>query len=448
MYSTGEIWTCTSTLQTVSVHSSSNFDHKTKTCQKICTDGSKLMVTMFFSLSSLIISILALLLSVATALPPSSSTKTAMSENGAINEKVRTFTGATDAAMNVGANKNKAAFSRDSKAHLMNALEGLDRYPNYLNRWNNERDLDELELALEEQLAKVRKQRETISKRRTAITELCSEEGEAVSDLLKEPISYDDIKSLLSPALAKAIFKSRQFSRRAGPPSLEQVLSGEVAVELDAHLLEQLMDQEMYDVYSFPVFQESVCDAIRNRMLSLMQRGDASLNMATRPIDLDTIGLDWINDLLLHLVVRPISRHLYRDTECAGGDLDWRQGYVASYEARPEKAGRNRLVAHTDDSEVTLNIGLGQGFEGGMLEFHGLRGEGDQELLGDYEPIKGRAVLHAGRHFHQVTQVTKGHRFALILWARSWNGVRAQTCPCCWMNRRQGTNCVCGPRWN
>lgn len=448
MYSTGEIWTCTSTLQTVSVHSSSK-NHKTKTCQKICTDDdSKLMVTMFFSLSSLIISILALLLSVATTLPPSSSTKTAMSENGAINEKVRTFTGATDAAMNVGANKNKAAFSRDSKAHLMNALEGLDRYPNYLNRWNNERDLDELELALEEQLAKVRKQRETISKRRTAITELCSEEGEAVSDLLKEPISYDDIKSLLSPALAKAIFTSRQFSRRAGPPSLEQLLSGEVAVELDAHLLEQLMDQEVYDVYSFPVFQESVCDAIRNRMLSLMQRGDASLNMATRPIDLDTIGLDWINDLLLHLVVRPISRHLYRDTECAGGDLDWRQGYVASYEARPEKAGRNRLVAHTDDSEVTLNIGLGQGFEGGMLEFHGLRGEGDQELLGDYEPIKGRAVLHAGRHFHQVTQVTKGHRFALILWARSWNGVRAQTCPCCWMNRRQGTNCVCGPRWN
>jgi hypothetical protein len=379
-------------------------------------------------------------------------------QSGAINEKVRTYNGSTNApgvrtatksSTDDAPNNDKASFSHTSKAHLLNALESLDRYPNYLNRWNNEADLDELELALEEQLRKVREQRQAISERRAAITELCKNNKDGASPLLDHPISWDDVEQLLNPALVKAIFQSRQFKKKGATvvPTLEQVLSGQVAVQLDAHLLEQLMEQEVYDVYSLPLFQEDFCDALRSRITTLQQHGgDASLKMTTRPIDLDTIGLGWVNDLLLHLIVRPLSRHLYQDTECAGGDLDWRQGYVASYEARPI-SGHNRLVSHTDDSEVTLNIGLGQDFEGGLLEFHGLRGE-EQELLGGYEPIKGRAVVHAGRHFHQVTQVTSGHRFALILWARSWSGVRAQTCPCCWMNRRQESNCVCGPRWN
>eukprot|EP00545_Synedropsis_sp_CCMP1620_P005439 CAMPEP_0119030510 /NCGR_PEP_ID=MMETSP1176-20130426/41066_1 /TAXON_ID=265551 /ORGANISM="Synedropsis recta cf, Strain CCMP1620" /LENGTH=463 /DNA_ID=CAMNT_0006986881 /DNA_START=17 /DNA_END=1406 /DNA_ORIENTATION=- len=459
-------------------------------------------------------------------------------QSGAINEKVRTFVSnstTTEAQQQQQQQQNKkkqeandagsddsntgtAAFSHNSKAHLLHALEGLDRYPNYLNRWNKDDDLDELELALEQQLTKVRQQRQVNTERRAAIAALVlrsssidddddddeqqrqvnterraaiaalvlrsssiddddddddnamSSQLLTIQQLQQPPTSWDDVKQLLSPALVKAIFQSRQFrsKKKQPPPTVEQVLAGQVAVELDPHLLEQLMEQEVYDVYSFPLFHESVCDALRHcttilksqdmqevydvyafplfhesvcdalrhctTILKSQDNGndDASI-LSKRPIDLDTIGLGWINDLLLHLVVRPISRHLYQDTECAGGDLDWRQGYVASYEAvtpttssssnsKAGSGGRNRLVAHTDDSEVTLNIGLGQDFEGGLLEFHGLRGDANhQELIGDaYEPVKGRAVLHAGRHFHQVTQVTKGHRFALILWARSW----------------------------
>lgn len=356
-------------------------------------------------------------------------------QSGAINEKLRNLTKA--------GTENPSppeSFSSDSRAHLLHALEGLDRYPNYLNRWN-ERDMEELEVALQQQLAKVRQQRQAIQARRGAIAELTNQQ---VPASLERPSSWEEVKALLDPALVKAIFQSRQF--RKNPPSLDQVLSGETALELDANLLESLMDQEVYDVYSLPLFQQSFCDDIRIYICNVKKLGDASLNMGTRPIDLDTIGLSWINDLLLHLVVRPISHHLYKDTECVGGDLDWRQGYVAAYSAQPET--RNRLVAHTDDSEITLNLGLGEGFEGGNLEFWGLRSDGDRERLGDYEPIKGRALLHAGRHFHQVTRVIKGDRYALILWARSWSGARAQTCPCCWLNRRQDSTCICGSRWN
>jgi hypothetical protein len=359
--------------------------------------------------------------------------------SGAINEKVRHLS-ANSASNDHNASTGKS-FSRSHRSHLWHALEGLDRYPNYLNRWS-ERDMSELELALEEQLAKVRQQRHEVNQRRATITKHVKQHF--APDALRKPESWDQIKDIIHPALCKAIFSSRQFQTRP-LPSLASVVSGEIQIHLDAHLLEELMDQEVYDVYSLPLFQPDFCNILRNYIQTLLS-GDVALHMTTSPIDLDMIGLGWINDLLFHVIVRPISLHLYKETECLGGDLDWRQGYIAYYAA--ESDVRNRLVAHTDDSEVTLNIGLGADFDGGRLEFRGLRGDGAADLLGDYQPVQGRAVMHAGRHFHTVTQVTRGDRFALILWARSWGSTRAKTCPCCWLTRRQGSNCICGPRWN
>jgi predicted 2-oxoglutarate/Fe(II)-dependent dioxygenase YbiX len=106
--------------------------------------------------------------------------------------------------------------------------------------------------------------------------------------------------------------------------------------------------------------------------------------------------------------------------------------------------------------QVTLNVCLGDKFDGGILHFWGLRGEhvGGNKLLGEYQPEVGRAVIHSGRHLHEVTPITAGDRFALIQWTRSWKSARRETCPCCWLNRRRdsdsekGNSCICGPRWN
>ena len=158
-----------------------------------------------------------------------------------------------------------------------------------------------------------------------------------------------------------------------------------------------------------------------------------------------------INNLLFHLIIQPISRHLYKDIETIE-DLDWRQGYVAGYSASPtaqHATPRQRLVSHTDDSEVTMNVCIGEDFEGGALQFRGLRGTTDGvELMGHFQPILGTALIHAGRHFHEVTEVTKGNRYTYIIWARSWKGARKQNCPCCWLNRRQVNTCICGWKWN
>jgi hypothetical protein len=234
-------------------------------------------------------------------------------------------------------------------------------------------------------------------------------------------------------------------------------------------------------VYSLPLLSPAFCQQVREYIQAftklaqerappdegvhsdLLVRNEWNNSIGLRrPIDLDTVGLQWINDLLFHLIMRPISRHLFLKTE-TWKDLDWRQGYIAAYAARPSTdKPRERLVTHTDDSEVTLNVCLGEpDHVGGHVEFRNLRGAASkdgnegQELLGTVErPNVGRALLHAGRHFHTVTRVESGNRFALIVWARSWQGVRAQQCPCCWLNRRPGSvlqetnDCVCGARWN
>jgi len=231
--------------------------------------------------------------------------------------------------------------------------------------------------------------------------------------------------------------------------------------------------------------QSKFCVRLKKTIQSLAQLSQhqqtENLNstIGIRPTDLDTIGASWLNDLLFHLIQRPISKHLFSQTEHFS-DLDWRQGYVAGYSHNPHVGAhtqRHRLVPHTDDSEVTLNVALCSGsgdgdggeegrligdetdFDGGNLVFWGLRGsKGEGKLNGCIQPSIGRALLHSGRHLHEVTKVTSGERFVIVVWARSWGSVRNGVCPCCWLNRRRSSyardndngenSCICSPRWN
>lgn len=349
-------------------------------------------------------------------------------------------------------------------AHLYHSLEGLDRYPNYMGRWTAD-DMDSLEKGLEEQLARVREQRKNIAEKRKGVQEIVKvlltkhEDKERWRNLLKPCETWDEVREkVLAPQAAKAIFGSRMFKSKQNNtvPSVEEVLSGHVKVELDAAQLEELLDEECYDVFSFNLFSKEFCKEIREfgrAFWSLCETLDDAKKEQIKgfySFNFDVVGLGWLNDLLFHLVLRPTSRQLYQDSESLLEDLDWRHGYIAGYSATPGAGKpRERLVTHTDDSEVTLNIGLGDVFEGGLLEFRGLRGTPEEgQLLGTVQPEVGKAVVHAGRHFHDVTQVESGDRFAYIMWTRSWSGIRSETCPCCYLNRRQDTACICGPRWN
>jgi hypothetical protein len=212
------------------------------------------------------------------------------------------------------------------------------------------------------------------------------------------------------------------------------------------------------------------CNLLRQTLIKMSTLAESDefsyLQLGRRPVDLDTVGLGWITDLMFHMFIKPMTYHLFAKTEQLAVDddktdlelaspilLDWRQGYVAGYSANPNEskgAQRHRLVPHTDDSEVTLNCCLGDAFEGGSVEFYGLRGTPEEgRLLGKVDrPNVGTAILHSGRHLHAVSDVLSGDRYALIIWSRSWRKLRANTCPCCWLNRRQDLSCICNKRWN
>lgn len=106
--------------------------------------------------------------------------------------------------------------------------------------------------------------------------------------------------------------------------------------------------------------------------------------------------------------------------EFAGGGLDAHHGYLVEYARdRDEELG-----FHVDDSEVTLNLCLGDRFEGAELTLLGLRCDlhrqtpvrRDEVFEHAHEP--GLAVLHAGRHRHRVEPIVRGSRRNLILWCR------------------------------
>jgi len=216
-------------------------------------------------------------------------------------------------------------------------------------------------------------------------------------------------------------------------------------------------------LYSFPLFKEEFCDALVQESQRLTRHVNPELARRLNPSSgalvpaLDDMSLGWLADLLLGQVVSPIADAVFHE-DLLAQQLDWRFGYVVGYAEEAALAvQRSSLVSHTDDAEITLNVSLGQEFEGGELAFHGVRGTAELNQAGPYPeerwtPKKGWACIHLGRHLHEVKRVRgPGQRFQLILWTRS-SGARGFQCPCCWMNRRvpfqTEAGCVCGPAWN
>ena len=107
--------------------------------------------------------------------------------------------------------------------------------------------------------------------------------------------------------------------------------------------------------------------------------------------------------------------------DVGGGSIDGWHAYLVEYASGLDE----ELGFHVDDSEVTLNLCLGDTFSGAELVMMGRRCDlhrqtpvGPSELLEiDHEP--GTVVIHAGRHRHRVDPIVRGRRRNLIAWLRS-----------------------------
>ena len=267
--------------------------------------------------------------------------------------------------------KQKSAYNASQqRSHLIHAIEGLDRYPNYLSRWN-EPDIESLEEALEERLEQVKQQKFNISNQRKHIQSVLEEfllEYPEWKDFVREPCCWDDVRNLLDPRAVNAIFRSKIFHKKNDDQNLRSnndisvndVISGRIRIpiELDTEYLQEWIEYEMDDVYSFPLLSETFCSKLHTFVSSIMSFVETTPRISNFPVriykDLDYLGLEWLNDLIFNLILRPISAQLYKETELSGGDLDWRTGYIASYSGDPTSSKpRQRLVPHTDDAEVS-----------------------------------------------------------------------------------------------
>ena len=192
---------------------------------------------------------------------------------GRINEKVRTGHPAAELAF------------------LQHALWGLDHYPDYLRRWQD-KDVQNLENALEAVLAKVRAQRADAArvrrhgaKHRRPWTRCATAENWRVDDVV-------------SPRVAKAL-------GWAPGDGIADALRQRPKTNGFWGLLSEPED----DVYSLELFRPDFCAAI-------IAASDAAAEDDGHPrprANLDVLGVGWLADLLLIVAERSRRRRGPRD---------------------------------------------------------------------------------------------------------------------------------------
>lgn len=220
---------------------------------------------------------------------------------GAINEKTRLYLLSSnqsptqqEASVGSGDSSSSSWSPGRSLGHMLHALVGLDRYPSYLSRFQNIDDVLALESALKEKLDEVTRQKNEIIAKRKGIRDLvrrynvligektrheqnqnntsdaaasfnntveCSGSESSIvwHSELSPPRSWADLQNrkILNEDAFNVAFQSMQTSRRMGR-ELGDILNGDVDFDLKPSLLEHLMSQEMFDVYSFPLLSTQV----------------------------------------------------------------------------------------------------------------------------------------------------------------------------------------------
>lgn len=173
--------------------------------------------------------------------------------------------------------------------------------------------------------------------------------------------------------------------------------------------------------FALPLLVPSACE----RWLAEIAQARSTLPASEPPNSMHDHGVELvplgfgprIDDLLARL--QPLLARLY--LHFGGGHLDAHHSYLVEYGRDLDES----LAWHADDSEVTLNLCLGEEFSGAELTFLGLRCREHMQTrptAGEIHSVEhepGTLILHAGLHRHRVEPIVSGIRRNLIVWARS-----------------------------
>jgi hypothetical protein len=214
-----------------------------------------------------------------------------------------------------------------------------------------------------------------------------------------------DASRLEDGALAPELLALAESLQRGERPPVESPISGVFVFPLLApHVAGQLLAE------------------IDRRLEASLRRGEtpgAPNSMHLHAVQLAPLGFDQWLTALRERWIAPLARALLPDFTKA--PLDRHHAYLVDYARHRDQD----LGFHVDNSEVTLNLCLGDDFDGAELTFLGARCEAHRDtpvLAGEvteYLHRPGWAVLHAGAHRHQVEPIRRGRRRNLILWCQS-----------------------------
>lgn len=174
-------------------------------------------------------------------------------------------------------------------------------------------------------------------------------------------------------------------------------------------------------VYSMPVLTKDFCKTLIEELHNFKSSNlpcEQPNSMNKHGVLMFELGLDSFIDSLRTDYLHSLSKLLYPETVCES--LDSHKAFTVEYET----GGDVELATHFDNAEVTLNVCLEEGDEGGELCF----GVGRESVPVEHEV--GRGVLHLGEQLHSAMPLQAGRRTNLIIWMRE-SGLRNLCCPMC-----------------
>jgi hypothetical protein len=204
--------------------------------------------------------------------------------------------------------------------------------------------------------------------------------------------------------------------------SIKSLSSSSTSTSLDELTRLKLLTQVGSGIYSFPCFKSTFCHQLLEESVSYIQYAQAYDLPIARPNSMNRYGLVLnligMRDLLSHLqheYLHPISFFFFPIESTTKAFTD-HHSFIVSYEPSRDRS----LDLHTDDSEVTWNLCLGNEFTGSGLTFCGVMATAaHRQYQCSYQHQLGHAVVHLGRQRHGAETITSGERHNLIIWCRN-----------------------------
>jgi len=189
----------------------------------------------------------------------------------------------------------------------------------------------------------------------------------------------------------------------------------------DPTKISPLLKVEMPGVYSFQCFTSDFLQMFNEEIDNFYEISEKHQIPIHRPNSMNNYGVI-VNEIGMRPLITsfqqnylwPMARRLFPKE---GAQFDDHHSFIVRYRA-DEDLG---LDMHTDDSDVTFNVCLGEVFTGATLSFCGMFGAPDHRKWSHtYQHQVGRAILHLGSRRHGADDIDSGSRSNLIVWNHNW----------------------------